>query len=252
QALFHNCNVSKLNFSSVEWRRRKNGGKRMLFEEIVALNAKGTSALKPGPANSDGRDYGLIAELYQQLKKNYDERQDYWTAGDFHYGEMEMRRLHSGGTSRLACWIYRHLGLVAFYKYASQYGESYVRPFVVALMVLAVFTLLFPLAGLDQNANTPNSAVSVSQRTATPGPTTELSYRNFNEFVCLYHGRKSTAPAAFFGNSLMTALSVAGFQKELKYEPSYPWGRALALAELALTSTLIALFLLAVRRQFKR
>jgi len=33
---------------------------------------------------------------------------------------------------------------------------------------------------------------------------------------------------------------------------SYPWGRALALLEFLLTSTLIALFLLAVRRQFKR
>jgi len=50
----------------------------------------------------------------------------------------------------------------------------------------------------------------------------------------------------------MTALSVAGFQKELKYEPSYPWGRALALLELLLTSTLIALILLAIRRSFKR
>jgi hypothetical protein len=36
------------------------------------------------------------------------------------------------------------------------------------------------------------------------------------------------------------------------YEPSYPWGRLLALFEVLLTSTLIALFLLAVRRQFRR
>ena len=50
----------------------------------------------------------------------------------------------------------------------------------------------------------------------------------------------------------MAALSVAGFQKELRYEPNYPWGRMLALGELLLTSTLIALFLLAVRRQFRR
>jgi hypothetical protein len=50
----------------------------------------------------------------------------------------------------------------------------------------------------------------------------------------------------------MTALSVAGFQKELIYQPAYPWGRALALLELLLTSTLIALFLLALRRQFRR
>jgi hypothetical protein len=30
------------------------------------------------------RDYGLIAELYEQVKKNYDDKRDYWTGGDFH------------------------------------------------------------------------------------------------------------------------------------------------------------------------
>ncbi len=50
----------------------------------------------------------------------------------------------------------------------------------------------------------------------------------------------------------MTALYVAAFQKDFVYEPSYPWGRVLALLEVVLTSTLIALFLLAVRRQFRR
>jgi hypothetical protein len=38
----------------------------------------------------------------------------------------------------------------------------------------------------------------------------------------------------------MTSLDVAAFQRDLAYEPSYPWGRLLALFELLLTSTLIA------------
>ena len=50
----------------------------------------------------------------------------------------------------------------------------------------------------------------------------------------------------------MTSLYVAAFQKDLTYQPSYPWRRLLALIEVLLTSTLVALFLLAVRRQFKR
>ena len=53
-------------------------------------------------------------------------------------------------------------------------------------------------------------------------------------------------------HSLMTSLSVAGFQRELRYVPSYPWGRMVALFELLLTTTLGGLFLLAIRRQFKR
>jgi len=50
----------------------------------------------------------------------------------------------------------------------------------------------------------------------------------------------------------MTALNVAAFQRDFAYEPSYPWGRLLALLEALLTSTLVALFLLALRRQFRR
>jgi hypothetical protein len=217
--------------------------------EVAALDGKGAAALKPMEGDPDERDYGLIAELYQQLKKNYDERKDYCTAGDFHYGEMEMKRLHSQGKSRWARWLNRNLGLVAWYRYASQYGESYVRPAIVLSVVLVIFTLLFPWGGLDRNVDATHSAAAALQHT-TAG-LSELSYRHFNDFVGAYSGRR-VGTAAFFGNSLMTALSVAGFQKELKYEPSYPWGRALALLELLLTSTLIALFLLAVRRQFKR
>jgi len=50
----------------------------------------------------------------------------------------------------------------------------------------------------------------------------------------------------------MTTIGTAAFQRDLAYEPSYPWGKLLATVETALTSTLLALFLLAVRRQFRR
>ena len=59
--------------------------------------------------------------------------------------------------------------------------------------------------------------------------------------------------AWFLGHSLMTALSVMALQRELEYQPVYPWGRPLlTVFELVLSYTLIALFLLAVRRQFRR
>lgn len=34
----------------------------------------------------------LIENLYQQLKANYEDKHNYGEAGDFHIGEMEMRR----------------------------------------------------------------------------------------------------------------------------------------------------------------
>ena len=57
---------------------------------------------------------------------------------------------------------------------------------------------------------------------------------------------------ALVGHSFVSALNVATFRKDLTYEPRYPWGDLLAVLEQLLASTLAALFLLAVRRQFKR
>jgi uncharacterized protein YjbI with pentapeptide repeats len=244
QALFYNCDVSGVKFSSVTWRRRKGSRKWMLFEEDVDLNHEAALELKSLPGSPNERDYFLIRETYQQLKKNYDDRTDYGTAGDFHYGEMEMRRNDSPWKNKAMRRLHQNLRLVAWYKYASQYGESFARPAFCLAGVLLFFTLLFPWTGLD-----------------LAGASSQLTYPHFSDFVKAHPYPTGLCRAGLFlgyalrttfGHSLMTAISVAGFQKELKYVPSYPWGRALALFELLLTSTLIALFLLAVRRQFKR
>jgi hypothetical protein len=55
-----------------------------------------------------------------------------------------------------------------------------------------------------------------------------------------------------FGNSCVTALEIAAFQKELTYRPVHGVGRVLTLVEMLLTSTLLGLFALAVQRQFRR
>lgn len=246
QALFLNCDVSGVAFSSVTWRKRKHGGKSMVLEEQVSLDRPVASALRPSPDSHDERDYGLIAELYQQLKKNYDDRKDYWTAGDFHYGEMEMKRLHNKGRRLLGRLFHRYLGLTVLYKYASEYGENIGRPAAWLAVVLIAFAFIYPIFGLEFN---PSAGAATGW----------LSYVNRAAF---FRSHPAEQPVWFlwklppfwgtFLNSLMTSLSVAGFQRELRYVPSYPWGRMVALFELLLTTTLGGLFLLALRRQFKR
>jgi hypothetical protein len=61
-----------------------------------------------------------------------------------------------------------------------------------------------------------------------------------------------TGELFLWGNSFLSALSIAAFQKDLAYSPAYPWGTLLALLETLVTSTIFALFLLAIRRQFRR
>jgi uncharacterized protein YjbI with pentapeptide repeats len=290
QALFHNCDVSRFVFSSVRWRQRSNG-KRMVLEEDEELDlSQGvTRALRTEQGEVDERNYGLIAELYQQLKKNYDDRKDYWTAGDFHYGEMEMKRqatpqrnrffqwlaekikksLDSKKPSRLAHWAkrkgysersfhvfrhewHRHVGLAALYKYASEYGESYNRPLLWLVGVLLFFTLLYPLWGLHPTLNAGSAQAAAHESLSREAGVPELSYRNLIRYGSLQPGGDKLSLRTLLGHSLMTSVGVAALQRDLAYEPSYPWGRALSWLELALTSTFIALFLLAVRRQFRR
>jgi uncharacterized protein YjbI with pentapeptide repeats len=108
RALFHNCDVSEFLFAKVRWRRRDNG-KRAVFDEDerLKLDQEATITLLPEAGSHDSRNYGLVAELYQQLKKNYDDRRDYWTAGDFHYGEMEMKRLSSRQRKPMRRWLHQ-------------------------------------------------------------------------------------------------------------------------------------------------
>jgi hypothetical protein len=272
QALFHFCDVTRINFSDVTLRKRSRSGKRMAFEEEVSFGHLRAEALKPAEGSRDERNRVLIAELYQQLKKNYDDRRDYWTAGDFHYGEMEMKRLSSRSENLLLRWLKAHLGLVAWYKYASEYGESYVRPAWILGLVLLAFGLLYPVAGLryeSPRASLPaasSSTESIDAYTCTRGAVSRQDLisgtRRPEVNILTYRDPIAIAEQGHFGiwcgrlhlvgHSLLAAILVPLFQRDLVYEPAYPWGRVLAVLEMALASTLFALFLLAVRRQFRR
>lgn len=267
QALFHNCDVSKVSFSDVTWRRRKNG-RSMVFDEVIdpefsitllgdevvnsehSNNRAPTSiffaeALRSGKSSTDTRNYRLIEELYQKLQRNYDAQADYRLAGDFHYGEMESKRHRSHNHNILLRRLHSTVGLVACYKYASEYGESYTRPGMCLLSVLLAFTLLYPISGLYRDTGRTNAPNVVS------APAKPLTYwqpfQGSGDSRSVWSARRDLV-----GHSLVTALYLAAFQRDIVYEPSYPWGRLLALLETLLTSTLAALFLLAVRRQFKR
>jgi hypothetical protein len=243
RALFHKCDVSKIRFSTVQWHRRPRNGMQMIFDEVTSVDPSAPEThqrlLKPPFGDPNRRNYLGIAETYQQLKHNYDSKAEYWTAGDFHYGEMEMKRLHSKSRNKWLRRLHSYIGLIAWYKYASEYGQSFVLPAVWFLALLLVFTSIYPLPriGLDK----PGSAEKVTPLSyldpAGPGDNQAQVWKN---------------RAILVGHSFMTALSVAAFDKEPVYKPHYPLGRLLVFAQVSLTSTVIALFLLALRRQFRR
>ena len=220
---FRDCDLSEVRFtSSVVWGRRNNR-KAVVYEE---------------PLDQDP-SISAVSQIYQQLKKNYDAQLDYWTANEFHFGEMEMKRLAAPTKGRLLGlrrWWHRNLGMIALYRWGSDYGNNYVKPILWLLGVLVLFAALFPLSSIEFQQALP----------CQPGT-----------YGAAWHTQDSGAQklrseAGLLGKSLLMAIDIATFQRNSEYTPSYPWGRALAIAENLLTSTLFALFLLAMRRQFRR
>ncbi|MGA3371964.1 MAG: pentapeptide repeat-containing protein [Terracidiphilus sp.] len=236
RALFHSCDVSQVWFtSSVHWNTRKNNRGLAVFEESIPLGQEFGVRLE----RDWQRDYRAVAQIYQQLKKNYDSRLDYWTANEFHFGEMEMKRLAGPTRGRplgLRQWLHRNLSLVALYRWASDYGNSYGKPMVWLLGILLLFAALLPAPGVGlkrQGAKDTETYVSVWDFQKTYAPNLQ-------------------AEARLFGKGAITSVDTATFQKSAEYAPAYPWGRVLAIFETLLTSSLFALFLLAIRRQFRR
>ncbi len=88
--------------------------------------------------NDDG-SIPHIEQTYRQLKQNHEDRRDYERAGDFHYGEKEMRRKNSRG----GLWFF-----LTLYWLVSGYGERYGRPLVCAVVLLAICAVGYVLLGL--------------------------------------------------------------------------------------------------------
>lgn len=180
-----------------------------------------------------------MAQIYRQLKKNYDSRQDYWTANECHFGEMEMKRLavpEEGRLLGIRQKFHRNISMMALYRLASDYGNNYWKPAAWLVMLLIVFALMLPLPGIGLLHRTSGQSVT---------------------YATVWRVGDSLAPNVsreikLAGKAGIAAIDTAAFQRDAEYVPAYPWGRVLAIITTLLTSTLFALFLLAVRRQFKR
>jgi hypothetical protein len=235
RVLFHGGDVSEVRFtSSARW-----GGtlkrRAVIFEEMISLDQEWSKLLQ---INGE-RDYRAIAQIYQQLKKNYDSRLDYWTANEFHFGEMEMKRLAAptnGPFLRLRRWLYPRLSMVALYRYASDYGNSYRKPMLWLIGILLLFAALLPLPRIGLKRQGAIQTETYASVWRTGGSWTPNLW----------------AEARLTGKSVITSVDAATFQKSADYVPAYPWGRVLAILETLFTSALFALFLLAIRRQFRR
>ena len=128
------------------------------------------------------------------------------------------------------------------------------KPFLRLLVVLAVFTLVYPAFRLHRTpTESPMPSNILAKAGSTTASTDEVSYADFFQFLAGYPNRPWRGTASFVVQGFTTSVGVAALRRDFSdYEPQSVLGRFAALIELLLTSTLVALFLLAVRRQFRR
>jgi uncharacterized protein YjbI with pentapeptide repeats len=242
RVLFVNCDVSEVLFtSSVQWPKRKGNRGLAIFEEKVLLDPN-LSRIRDFFAI----DHGAVEQIYHQLKKNYDVRLEYRKANEFHFGEMEMRRLEARTYPIFLKpwgWARRWLGPEAWYKYGSDYGNSFTKPAWWLAGTLLAAALSFPIPGLVKQ----HAAGSVDTHAQKLDPPETYSWNKNESWT-----DNLWTEGKLLGKSLIAAVDSASFQRNPEYTPNYPWGRVIAYFETLLTSTLLGLFLLAIRRQFRR
>ena len=86
------------------------------------------------PREEAVRPWPHIERLYRELKQNYEDRRDYERAGDFHYGEKEMRRRNQETPIAIRVFL-------TLYWLVSGYGERFLRPLVGAGLLFVFSTL---------------------------------------------------------------------------------------------------------------
>lgn len=97
--------IAQMEFTNVQWPTRFS--RSILYDEI-SMRRRVRIPI------------GNLKEAYQALKQTYQWMGDHARAGDFHYGEMEMRRRQDG-------WRRRFLSPEFLYWALSGYGTGYIR-----------------------------------------------------------------------------------------------------------------------------
>lgn len=134
---------------------------------------------------SSGAQLRELETIYTQLKRNYEDHRNYPAASDWHYREMEARRRRIGENNKYLAaidiritaiaqilrqkpfitrcasksiylidnswwWLRRNIiSFVPWYKYLSNYGENYRRPFVLLFLTTILAGVGYSLIGIQ-------------------------------------------------------------------------------------------------------
>ncbi len=217
------ANVQDINFLDCTWPRI--GNRIAVFDEIYYnnFNEIGNSKFLPKPT------LGEIEQLYRRLQSNFEKNKCPNEAGDFYIGAMEMRRKQLAQDSRPVCkWLRQHIfSTLAWYRYISMYGERYVRTLLWMLFfVFLFFPTLYLVTGFEYPNTIPITPVTVYERIH------QLNWSNI-------------------GKAIEVSVYAFSFQRKAPFLLTR-CSHIISIIETIISAILLPLFLLALRRRFRR
>lgn len=162
--------------------------------------------------------YNDLISLYRQFEINFDKHKNYDQAGEFHKKRFELDRKNQEKLS--VRWL-----LLTFYKWSSNYGEDYRKSLIWIVIMILLFSLIYPFTG--------------------------ISYDGYHIFWwdCL-------KPYLFtdWGSGLLYSLiSSSPIKRDSEIVKSLGgWTTALSIIQTIIQTILGTLFIIGIRRKFKR
>lgn len=150
QCLFQATRVDKIEFTGVKWAKIP---PKSIFSRTAVYDEKNLldsikSKKKRKKKDKENLDWEHIERVCRDLKTNHKESGDHERAGDFHYGEKEMRRRNPSTPPM-------HRFFLNLYRILSGYGERYLRPLLWTLVVLAGCTIVYMFLGIAPKEGAP-------------------------------------------------------------------------------------------------
>ena len=212
---FYDTRLSNVEFTNVIWPKISDlfGFKRLaIYNEIETLERLKSE-----------KDKGKIKEIksifihqeriYRDLKSNYENDRDWVRAGDFHYGEKEMRRMNPDTN-----FIFRFF--LTIYWILSGYGERYLRPIFWTFFLLLICTLGYLYFGIAPNG-IKNQVLQISK---------------INDWV----------------NAALYGLQVITLQKPIDLQPISLLSKIIKVFQSIFGPIILGFFALAIRQRMRR
>jgi hypothetical protein len=212
-----NCNAEGVLFEDNNW--HSENSRRLVLQDELDLSTTGSSD------ELAKTNHELVAIAYRRLFGNFNRTRAYDLAEDCYVGAMEMRLLNpeTPTLTRVVSWIY---------KMASFYGTSYKRAVVAMAALIVAFTLLFLLAGFSN----------------TDGRVVE-----YNLLPNAGHGIPSRSQAiSDYADAFILTLLTMTFRSSQYFRPLGFWSQLVVVVSTIVLTSQLALFILALRRRFRR